>query len=365
MRVLLVGTELNEGGAENALQQVACGLVDRGHDVQVLALYGSNGGPGERLQEAGIVVHDAGVHNWYHFPRLFAILRSTTRTFAPDLVNAWLFHANLVCRLALPRKLPLVCSLRVCEPRKWQILADRWSRRRVDLYVANSRDVADFAEHRLKVPSTKCRVITNGVSSETFRQARRPRLDDAKLCGLTVARVVPQKGIDILLRALASLSDDLPWHWTFAGGCPEPAYAQAMKTLAVELGISEKIQWRGPVSREKMVDEFRAATLCALPSRWEGEPNVVLEAMAADLPVLAAAVKGINAMLTDNPGCLIRVSENTPDYWSRELTRVWENLPTLAPIIEAGRHAVEKRSWSKTVEKHEQAYGKILNLWQQ
>ena len=118
MKILLIITELDEGGAENALGQVASGLFRRGHQVRVACLFNSDGAVARRLGTAGIEVDSLGVTCTAKLPVGLKRLRAVIHDFVPDVVHSWLFHANLLARLALPRGLPLIASMRVVEPRK-------------------------------------------------------------------------------------------------------------------------------------------------------------------------------------------------------------------------------------------------------
>ena len=117
MKILLIITELDEGGAENALGQVASGLFRRGHQVRVACLFNSDGAVARRLGTAGIEVVSLGVTSTAKLPVGLKRLRAVIHDFVPDVVHSWLFHANLLARLALPRGLPLIASMRVVEPR--------------------------------------------------------------------------------------------------------------------------------------------------------------------------------------------------------------------------------------------------------
>jgi len=91
-----------------------------------------------------------------------------------------------------------------------------------------------------------------------------------------MGRLVPQKGFDVLIRAFATLADELPdWHLTILGEGPERS---ALKALVHRLGIGDRVHLQG---RTVDPDSFLAASaVFALPSRYEGFPNALLEAMA-------------------------------------------------------------------------------------
>jgi glycosyltransferase involved in cell wall biosynthesis len=156
--------------------------------------------------------------------------------------------------------------------------------------IANSRGLRDLAiafdSHR-DIP-----IIFNGVDYIRFKIEVRawspPRI-------LSAGRVVYQKGFDLGLRALAQLKD-LDWKWSIAGDGPK---LEELKSLARELGISERVEFLGWQSREELVKWYQRSNIFLFPSRHEGMPNAVLEAMASGLPVVATRIAGNEELVLD------------------------------------------------------------------
>jgi glycosyltransferase involved in cell wall biosynthesis len=120
---------------------------------------------------------------------------------------------------------------------------------------------------------------------------------------LTVANLRRQKGIDVLLRAIPRVRQAHPEAvFTVVGrGDPTP-YVR----MADALGIRDAVRWAGEA--DPVAPFFRDADLFVLPSRWEGCPNVVLEAMAAGLPVVATDAGGTPELVVDGvTGFLVHV----------------------------------------------------------
>jgi glycosyltransferase involved in cell wall biosynthesis len=101
---------------------------------------------------------------------------------------------------------------------------------------------------------------------------------------ISVTRLVEQKGVDVLLKAAARAFETLPgWQLAIVGDGP---LRESCKTLARELGIANRVDWRGHVSDP--IPYLRAAKLFILTSRFEGSPNALLEAMACGLPSIVS-----------------------------------------------------------------------------
>jgi glycosyltransferase involved in cell wall biosynthesis len=139
--------------------------------------------------------------------------------------------------------------------------------------------------------------IQNGVAiaGGIGRDERRP----GELTIGTVALFRPRKGIEVLLRAMAGLVGRAPSVRLVAVGPFEtPEYERSVRTLCRELGLEERVEWRG--FQQDVAAELRRMDLLALPSLFgEGMPMVVLEAMAVGLPVVATRVEGVPEVVRD------------------------------------------------------------------
>jgi len=156
--------------------------------------------------------------------------------------------------------------------------------------VANSKGLHELAA--AFDPAMEIPIIPNGVDLEKFSLPQRdwsaPRL-------LSVGRLVYQKGFDLAMQALAGLKD-LPWTWTIAGDGPQMAVLQAM---AAEHGITERIHFLGWQKAGQLKEQYGAADIFLFPSRHEGMPNAVLEAMSSGLPVVATRIAGSEELVVD------------------------------------------------------------------
>ncbi|MEJ5240912.1 MAG: glycosyltransferase family 4 protein [Anaerolineales bacterium] len=156
--------------------------------------------------------------------------------------------------------------------------------------VANSQGLRQLAiqfEPRLEIP-----IIPNGVRWQDYATDERlwspPRL-------LSVGRVVYQKGLDLALHALAGLKE-LEWEWYIAGDGP---YRATLEALVREQGLQERVHFLGWLERPALIEWYHRANLFLFPSRHEGMPNAVLEAMAAGLPVVATRIAGSEELVLD------------------------------------------------------------------
>src|SRR6185503_1389999 len=137
---------------------------------------------------------------------------------------------------------------------------------------ANQRHLAALA------PPGKVELAYHGVDLLRFPSPP-PKTPGGPATILCVCRLVEKKGVDVLLDALARLQG--PWRFVHVGGGP---LAGTMKAKAQKLGIAERVTWRGPMTQERVLAEYRAADIFALASRVardgdrDGLPNVLAEA---------------------------------------------------------------------------------------
>jgi glycosyltransferase involved in cell wall biosynthesis len=131
---------------------------------------------------------------------------------------------------------------------------------------------------------------------------------------LSVARLVEKKGTDVLLEALARLPRELHWKLVHAGGGP---LGERLKRRALELGIDARIEWRGALTHEALLAEYRAADLFALACRVardgdrDGLPNVLAEAQSQGLACVTTRVSAIPELVRHGATGLL-VEENDP-----------------------------------------------------
>lgn len=132
---------------------------------------------------------------------------------------------------------------------------------------------------------------------------------------VSVGRLVPKKGYDLLLQALALLPADLHWQFTHIGGGPELARLQA---LAERLGIAAHIDWRGALPQQDVLELYRDSDLFVLPSRItadgdrDGLPNVMVEAASQRLCCIGSNISGIPELFQDGENGLLVPPEDAP-----------------------------------------------------
>ncbi|GFK95729.1 Glycogen synthase [Fundidesulfovibrio magnetotacticus] len=223
--------------------------------------------------------------------------------------------------------------------------------RRALAVVPNSRGLAALA--RAFEPGLAYPVIPNGVDPERYAPRQGAR-EPGPMRLFFHGRVVRQKGLDVLVQALAQLPRGLAWELSIAGDGPaRPGLESQLRAL----GLADRVRFLGWMDRADIALALRRADLFVFPSRDEGMPNAVLEAMASGLPVLATAISGNEDLAL--PG---RTGLTVPPEDAGALAGALARLLADPPLLEAmGREAralvLEHYSWRSVAERYLALFG--------
>jgi glycosyltransferase involved in cell wall biosynthesis len=295
MKLILMIPSLTAGGAERVMTLLASAFVARGHDVTLLTLGDSQSdffAVDARVRRVALGV------NGYTTSTLHALraniqrvraLRRVVRERAPDAVLSFMTSMNVLAILAcLGSNTRVVVSERIDpqshRPEKlWEILrALTYSR--TDVLVAQTKQAADWFRNRL--PRTQVVTIPNPVVPSDGSAVAESLVAGPYI--LAAGRLVPQKGFDVLLRAFERVAREHPdLRLVIAGEGPE---GPALKEQAARLDLAARVLFPGAV--RSLPALMRNAVAFVLASRYEGFPNVVLEALANAAPVVATDCPG-------------------------------------------------------------------------
>ena len=302
IRVVFCITELDPGGAERALTQLVLNL-DRAQWQSHVICLGPRGHFADVLENAKIPVRCLNATGAMSFPRvLFQLTRELYRL-RPAIVQSFLFHANIVTRIAarLAGIRLVVSGLRVAERRgRWHGRIDKNTNFLVTTNVCVSQGVADHAAKIIGLERNKLVVIPNAVVFDVFANARPAELTQLGIpfgsrVLISIGRFEYQKGFDVLLDAIGLLKPvPVDVYFLLVGDGPDK---EALRAQVERNHLSGIVRF---ADRRNDVPELIASSCgLVLSSRWEGMPNVVLEAMAGGKPVIATRVEGIPELVCD------------------------------------------------------------------
>ncbi len=305
IRIALCITELDLGGAERCLTELAL-RIDRRRFTPVVYCLGPRPTRDTvsclpALTAAGVEIHCLGGRSIWQFPIVSGRLKRLLTAQNPQIIQTFLFHANILGRLAARRAgvKVVVSGIRVAERRsRWHLWFDRLTESWVERYVCVSQSVAKFSAAEGGLPPEKLVVIPNGIDLEKY-PARQPA--DLTALGIRaghrvvafVGRLEPQKGVQWLIETAPAWLAKLPDCDLLLVG--EGPLRRPLEAACQAAGIAGRVHFAG--WRADVPEILAASTLLVLPSAWEGMPNVVLEAMASRRPVVATDVEGVRELL--------------------------------------------------------------------
>lgn len=361
VRIAFCITDLDVGGAERMFVELVTRLDRSRWEPRVFCL----SGPGalvERLQSNGIPVTCFGAKDVRDLGVIWRLAKELEKI-RPALMQCFLFHANLVGRIAawwagVPR---VVCGIRVAERRsRVPLWLDRWTQGLVDHNVCVSRAVAEFSIQSAGLAESKVSVIPNGVDFERFSTATAIEraslgLTDAPLI-LFVGRLDPQKAPFVLLEAFARLSQRHgDWQLLLVGEGP---LRQSMTDWIAQHQHTKNICLIG--FRSDVPQLLKTADVLVLPSLWEGMPNIVLEAMTAGLPVVVSRVEGTDELISDRETGLLATPGSVEDL-ERKIELVLNDREFSAKLAFAAQQSISKGfTVDKMVASYEQLYLRLL-----
>lgn len=354
-RVLAVVATLRGGGAERVLAGIASAAAAAGNEVTVVTIFPPAADDYPLHQDCRRMSLAAGRSSTNllraavgNLVRIRA-LRRVLLTEKPDVVLSFMDTTNVLTILAataVPAR--VVVSERV-DPRMyrpgfpWPVLRSLSYRHADAIVVQTERVAQEWA--RPKFGAARVHVIPNPLIMPVAPRSERGRGDYL----LAVGRLDAQKGFDVLLRAYAvAVRDGLSVPLVILG---EGSERGALETLVERLGLGERVTLPG---RSTRIEEwYNGARAFVLSSRYEGFPNVLLEAIAHELPSVATdCLSGPAEILADGAGLLVPVDD--VEALARSLKVVCEDEVVRQALRARTRHVAERYSTAAVMRQWEQ-----------
>lgn len=314
-RILLLSTSLGMGGADRQVLHLARALLAHDYQVRLVSMTPLEEMGRQALSE-GLPIVSLEMKRGQADRRAFQELVKLLRSWKPHLLTSFMYHANLLGRLAgrwagVPLIVTSIRSEQTGSPaRDWLMRLTNWMDQ---CSTTNSEQVASSLCERGLLRRDKVKVIPNGVDVEAFASAAELRCmvrDDLKVgpsefVWLAVGRLLPQKDYATLLVAFEPLAN-APARLLIAGRGP---LLEGLQHQAQQLGIASQVMFLGV--RDDVRELLAAADGFVLSSAWEGMPNVVMEAQAAGKPVVATQVGGVAELVENGASGFLVPPENS------------------------------------------------------
>jgi len=369
---------LQRGGAEGQLVHMAVELKRRGHDIIMIVFHKKGRSHAKTLIEAGIKIYAI------NFPpmrplwkpkgkdRAIKGFQKTLRIlkhFEPDVIHPHLLESDIWIGFAqlfgAPGKIVTSrLSLGIFkEGQQWKQWLQNWVNKRTEIIICNAQAVSDDSVQREKnFDEYKIRVVRNGIEWDDFAQAEPVPKSEIPFekkgpVVMCTANYHTYKGHKDLLEAWAQVSPKFPDAHLICFGRDTGTLPDLLNQLR-ENNIEDTVTLHPPI--ENVPNWLRTADLFAFPSHEEGLPNAVLEALAADLPIISTRVGGVPEILEDHPYTAL-VEPKNPDQMAEKL----EEFLSQHPIPPRDEELVAKlrHQWSlkKMIDDHEKIYQAIVD----
>lgn len=236
--------------------------------------------------------------------------------------------------------------------------------RRAAVFVAVSRDTADFLVSRIGITPDRIKVIPNAVDFNVFNPHRIPGQPTRKKLGISdrdivlgfVGRLDHIKGVDLLIKAAALLLQRSQRYFLLLVG--EGPERKALEKLSHQLGIEARVRFLGFC--DNIPDVMTAFDIALVPSRQEPFGIVCLELMRMKIPVISSGVGGMAEYITNEETGLL-LKENSPDEICRYVERLVNDEQLRQRLINGGYKLAGQFGANKYVKTFQRMYEVILH----
>lgn len=273
------------------------------------------------------------------------------------------------CMAAIKRSLPHIPvvlylhSLTFAQPGSARLALMR----QADLIAVNSLSLKQRLSRRFPQLTRLMSVIPLGADLERFKPATaidrlylRTEFNISEpFSVLYVGRLIPGKGIDVLIRAIALLQQEISVKLIIAGKGP-PRYVRKLRQLAKKMNVNAS--FRGQIAHKRIDRLYRAVDCLVCPSQQHEAFGLVnVEAMASGIPVIASDNGGIREIIDSGHNGYLIYPYNRPEPFATILYKLADNPSLARSLGENGReHAVQKFSWARTALHLEAAYTRMI-----
>ncbi|MDY6861423.1 MAG: glycosyltransferase [Thermodesulfobacteriota bacterium] len=336
IKILYLITSTGYGGAERSLLNLVSHINKKEFSMSVCSLK-IKGELGKEIEQRGIPVislnlpKKTGIKTLFsYFPAIFKLIRIIRNT-KPTIIHSLLFQANLagrisgkICRVPL-----IINSFRTMEKeKKYQLFIDKITWYPADYFHAVSNMVRNFIIKKIRIPSYKVFAIPNGVIRDWYRENKECRENIRNELRIAhhdrvisiIGRLRKEKGHAVLIKALPEVLNKFPLlKLLIVGEGEEKAHLQM---LVKKLKLESRVIFKNFIKDLSPI--FSITEILIVPSLHEGMPNIILEAMAAKVAVIASKAGGIPEVIEDRKNGIL-LPETNPETISIAIINLLEN----------------------------------------
>jgi len=376
---ILIGCDTfgpNVNGAARFAERLAAGLVERGHEVHVMApAAGRKHGSWEEIHEGQpMMVHRIRSwrwypHDWLRFMLPWRVRQNSARILdqvKPDVVH---FQSHIIVGRGLTIEaekrgirivgtnhfmpenlleftlLPEVVQNFAIRT-AWKAAARTFSR--AESVTTPTRRAADFLEEYTHL--TDVHAISCGINAHHYE----PNFDTNMPNRIVfVGRITGEKKLDVLLKAFAKLPPELNATLEYVGGGD---LLGSMKQQVVQMGLKDKVTFTGYVTDEQLRDSLRNAKVFAMPSIAELQSIATMEAMATALPIVGANAMALPHLIHDGENGYLFEPNNVDDLRDKLVTVLTAEPDELLRLKNNSRKFIRGHDITRTLDTFEALY---------
>lgn len=379
LHIIQVGTKYfpAHGGVEVVIQQECEFLARRGHCVEVLTSDLERHLTHEKLNNAPSLINGVKVIRCKSFRTPYLVY-----PFMPalplkllmkqvDIVHAhifWYFPADAAARIAKLKGVPFLFNphFHIKKGKEWELYIKYIGQKTLDLatiVIVVSEWEREYLE-RSGLKLKRVELIRNGADPKEFEKVNynifeRLGFNNYKVI-LHAARIAPDKGADLLLKAAPMIFKRVPEAKIFIAG-HDFGYQKTLKDLANELGVSDKVHFLGELSRPDLISAFKHADVFVLPSQYEAFGLVLAEAMLGKTPVVASKNSAIPYVVEEGKTGLLFSPRDNLEEMADYVIMLLRNERLNREMGEAGyQRVLERYNINKHYERLEELYFSLL-----
>jgi Glycosyltransferase len=352
--ILIVIASMDAGGAERVISVLANAWAEAGKEITLLTLDDGKKSfyelaPSIKMIGIGLMTNSSGLFQALsmNIKRLHELRKIITHH-QPDIVLSYIDQTNVLTLLAtIGLSMPVIVSERI-DPAQHKI-GWIWNWLRHITYPWAHRIVVQTSAASAYFPEIMRKSIDIVPNPVVFERNENRALQTEKVV-LGMGRLDSQKGFDLLLQAFAGVTTEFPdWKLIIYG---EGSQRNYLEQLRDQLDLREYVQFRGVTDRP--LDVMRDASIFVLSSRYEGFPNVLLDAMACSLPVISFDCPSGPAAIIHHDVDGILVPNGDIDALSHELRRLMKDPGERERLAKKAKDNVKRFSLEKVMQAWEQ-----------
>lgn len=303
MKIIQVIADFGLAGAETMVEHLSSGLIAEGHDVLIISLFDLHTAITDRIESKGIKIEYLGKKRGFD-PSVIAKMRKIIKAYKPDIINTHRYVLPYVFMAALRLNINLVHTVHNVAQKEQTNVGKRINKILFRMFnvlpIALSKEVQKTIHEVYGLPTQRIPVIFNGIDlSKCIVKKKYKRNKDFNI--IHVGRFMDVKNHALLIKCFAQFVKLHPDARLQLLGDGERR--EEIVQLVKELDITDFVEFAGLQSN--VYPWLHNADLFILPSKFEGMPMTLIEAMGTGLPIVASNVGGIPDMLTSKKDALL------------------------------------------------------------